>query len=412
MPAICLYFKVHQPYRLRKYRQEEITISNCYEDAAADKTNIDRVADECYLPANHLIYKNILAHSGKFKVSFSISGTVLELLMKYRPDVIRSFKQLAATGHVEFLAETYYHSLSSLHSPGEFQRQVQQHHRLIERLFDITPSVFRNTELIHNNRIAQHVADMGYTGILCEGVTGILRGRSPNHIYKLPGTEQMKILLRNPGLSDDIAFRFDDVHWNEYPLTAGKFADWLYSHPGQSEVINLFMDYETFGIHKKQSSGIFDFLDSLPGAVLKKDGLSFCIPSMLSADLSSAGEYDVPQTISWEDRSGDSCVWCENVMQNNTLKKIYSIETMVRHSRSQNSTDVWGRLQSADHFYYMSEKNDKKEAAKYMNPFATPREAFQNYTNLVTDFEITLIRSEVDKYKVVPLKPSTTNTFF
>jgi alpha-amylase len=400
MTSVCLYFRVHQPYRLRKYQQEDITVNNCYEDNIADSDNINRMADHCYLPANEILYRQINTQQQRFNISFSISGTALELLMKYRPDVIQSFKRLAAAGCVEFLAETYYHSLSSLHSPVEFQRQVRMHGELIKRLFDQDAVIFRNTELIHNNRIAEHVDAMNLKGILCEGTERILKERSTNQVYTAPGNTTCPLLLRNACLSDDIAFRFDDTNWTEHPLTPEKFAEWLHSHPDTTDVINLFMDYETFGIHKKEESGIFDFLDSLPAAVLKKEGWLFSTPSQALQKYLPADIYDVPQTISWEDNSDTSCVWCENVMQHNTLKKIYSIEPMVQQGDCEKSQDTWGRLQSADHFYYMTER--KANSAKYLNPFTTAREAFQNYSNLVTDFEISLIKKEIKRYKKYP----------
>lgn len=402
MPSVCLYFRVHQPYRLRKFQQEDISVNNYYDDPAADAETISRLADDCYLPANDLLYQQILAHKEKFHASFSVSGTALELLMKYRPDVIQSFKRLAATGSIEFLAETYYHSLSSLHSPEEFQRQVEKHASLVKRLFGIEPVVFRNTELIHNNRIAEQVAAMGLKGILCEGTERILQGRSPNQVYQFPGNTSCPLLLRNASLSDDIAFRFDDPNWTEHPLTADKFAEWLHSHPSDTNIINLFLDYETFGIHKKNDSGIFEFLEQLPGAVLSREDWLFATPSTVLHESSPRDIYHVPQTISWEDDSDATCVWCENVMQHNTLKKIYSIEAMVQQSNCEKSMDTWGRLQSADYFYYMAEKKDKTEAVKYLNPFTTPREAFQNYSNLVADFEIALIKKEVTTYKKYP----------
>jgi alpha-amylase len=401
MTSVCLYFKVHQPYRLKNYKPEDITVNSCYEDPAADAENIDRMADESYLPANEIISQQINEQNGKFRISFSVSGTILELFMRHRPDVIKSFKKLAATGCVEFLSETYYHSLSSFHSSNEFQRQVSKHAELITRLFGKEPVVFRNTELIHNNKIAQIIANMGLKGILCEGVERILKGRSVNQVYTSPGLESYRedfsLLLRNAALSDDIAFRFNDTTWSEHPLTADKFAEWLSSHPANDKVINLFMDYETFGIHKKNDTGIFDFLKSLPSEVLKNDGLKFATPSEVINEQFPKDVYDVPETISWEDKSEASCVWCENVMQNNTLKKIYSIGKLVQQSDCEKSVDLWGRLQAADYFYYMSEK--KAEASKYLNPFTTPREAFQNYTNLVTDFEISLIRKGIEKQK-------------
>lgn len=402
MVSVCLYFKVHQPYRLKKYEAKDIDACHCYEDKEADNESIHHLADNCCLPANEIIYQQIIQHKYKFKISFSISGLALELFQQYRPDVIESFKKLAATGCVEFLAETYYHSLSALYSPAEFQRQITKHAELINDLFGIQPTVFRNTELIHNNRIALLVNELGLKGILCEGVERILQGRTCNQLYAVPDNSELSLLLRNVTLSDDIAFRFGDPNWSEHPLTANKFAGWLHQHPADTEVINLFMDYETFGIHKKEDSGIFEFLESLPASVLSNDDFIFAIPSEVLEQKFPRDVYDVTKTISWEDRSNANCVWCENVMQNNTLKKIYSIEKLVSQSVDERAINIWGRLQSADYFYYMAEDSRQQNAGKYVNPHATPREVFQHYTNIVADFEISLIKKEIEAKKKNP----------
>jgi len=399
MTSICLYFKVHQPYRLRKYQSKEIDACHCYEDAAADIESIRQLADECCLPANEIIYEQIIQQKAKFKASFSISGIVLELFQKYRPDIIRSFQKLASTGCIEFLAEPYYHSLSSLYAPAEFRRQVLKHSNLIKDLFEVEPAIFRNTELIHNNRIASVINNLGFKGILCEGVDKILKGRSCNQLYAAPGNREFGLLLRNAALSDDIAFRFDNRNWSEHPLTADKFAGWLHGHPYHTHVINLFMNYETFGIHKNNESGIFDFLSALPTAVLTHQDFIFSTATEVLFEKYPRDVYDVPETISWEDRSNNGCVWCENVMQNNTLKKIYSIEKLVTHCADEKATDIWGRLQSADYFYCMAEDNRRQNATKYFNPFSSPQEVFQHYTNIVADFEISLIKKAIEAKK-------------
>ncbi len=396
MVSVCLYFKIHQPYRLKKYQAKDIDSCHGYQDEEADKEMMDRLADKCYLPANEILYQQIIKHNGKFRISFSISGIAMELLHRYRPDVISSFKKLASTGCLEFLAETYYHSLSSLYSAHEFQRQVLKHVGLIKNLFDLEPVVFKNTEFIHNNRIARLIAGTGMKGILCEGVERILKGRSSNQIYSLPDMDHPLLLLRNATLSDDIAFRFGDPNWSEHPLAADKFADWLNKHPENTKVINLFIDYSTFGIHKPKDTGIFNFLEALPASVLLYDVLVFSTPSAVLNQQVPTEVYDVSKTISWEDRSTTHCAWCENVMQNNTLKKIYSIEKLVMQSTDKKAADTWGQLQSADYFYYMADDLRKEDANKYFNPH-TAREVFQYYTNLVTDFEISLIKKAIEQ---------------
>jgi len=392
MKSVCLYFKVHQPYRLRDYRLHDIDIDHCYEDITADEELIHTMADECYLPANKVLLDKLVKHKGNFRLTFSISGLILELLQRYRPDVVASFQQLANTGQVEFLAETYYHSLSSLHSLGEFQRQVRLHTQLIESTFGVTPVVFRNTEVIHNNRIAAIIAGMGYKAILCEGVKDILQGRSPNRLYYPANNRDIALLLRNAALSDDIAFRFNDTEWNEHPLMADKFAQWLHNHADQTEVINLYMDYETFGVHKHRDSGVLDFLEALPDEVLAHHEFKFATASDAVHEYTPADVYDVNETVSWEGHPTGSALCWENVMQNNTLKKIYSIESMVHQAECSNSLETWGRLQAADYFYYMAEQHTPTHYDRYYYPFATAQEVFKNYTNLVADFEISLIK--------------------
>jgi alpha-amylase len=395
MTSVCLYFKVHQPYRLKEYRMKGVDTPYCYEDLAADEKSIHHLADNCYLPANKIIKELIHAHKGKFSITFSISGIAIELFQKHRPDVIDSFKELVKTGYVEVSGETYYHSLSSLHSKKEFARQVKKHSETIKQVFEIVPHIFRNTELIYNNQLAKEIADLGFKGILCEGVQRILRVRTPNQLYKAPGNDLLNLFLRNASLSDDIAFRFDDANWDKYPLTAEKFAEWLYIHPKETDLINLMLDYETFGIHKKAGSGIFEFLQALPGTVLANDNFIFSTPSVALKNYTSKDVYDVPGTISWEDGERSPGIWFENRRQNNTLKKIYSIEKMVLENGEKKAMDTWGRLQAAEYFYYMSEESIKAAAYQYHNPFSTPEEAFQNYCNIIADFEIALIEKEI-----------------
>lgn len=389
MLSVCLYFKVHQPYRLKRFSAGDVGYTHTYFDVKGVKDAIDMAAEKCYLPANDILFRAIKREEGKFKVSFSISGTFLELLHKYRPDVLDSFKKLIATGCVEILAETFYHSLSFLHSKSEFKRQLEKHTTLVSEIFGLEPAVFRNTELIYNNELAKCIKQLGYKGILCEGVERILQGRSQNQLYAAPDNGDFPLFLRNSTLSDDIAFRFGDSNWSEHPLTAEKFASWIHSIPGSDEVINLFMDYETFGIHKKEESGIFSFLEELPAAVLRNSKTDFSVPSILLKNIYPRDIYNVQQPISWEDRSEDACVWSSDMMQNNTLKKVVTLEKLVMNSENQILVDTWGQLQSADHFYYM------KKNGKYPNPFTDASEAAVNYYNILVDFEIALIKNNI-----------------
>jgi alpha-amylase len=393
MSSVSLSFKIHIPYRLKKFTPNAVGIYDRWIDEQACETAVNKLADESYLPTNNILSSLIDEQKGNFKVAFSFSGTALELLQKHRPDVIRSFRQLVKTGYVEIFSETYYHSLSWLHSKSEFKRQVQQHDAMINLLFGLKPAVFRNTELIYSNELAKFIAEMGYKGILCEGLDRILNGRTSNQTYAAPGNGDFGLLLRNVRLSDDIAFRFDDPTWNEQPLTAEKYAGWLHDQQGHGCNVNLFFDYETFGIHKKSDTGIFDFLRYFPSAILADENWKFVTPSEALENCYPKELYDVPNTISWEDKEMLSCVWSENVMQNNTLRKIYSLEHMANNSTMPGAMEWWGCLQSADHFYYMcNDGRTENDTYRLLNPFASGEEAFENYKHAVADFEIKLIQ--------------------
>lgn len=409
MTSVCLYLRVHQPFRLKAYSMKGSAQAFQHGDAEADQRSIDELADRCYLPANALI-ASLIRQFPDFKLSFSISGTAIDLFSRYRPDVLASFRELAATGHVEMLAETYYHSLASLYSRSEFRRQVTLHRDRTKDLFGLRPSVFRNTELIHSNSIGAEISDLGFRGILAEGVSRILQGRSPNQVYALPQRPETAILLRNATLSDDIAFRFDDINWDQFPLTAEKFAEWLQLHPGDTTVINLLLDYETFGIHKAASSGIFDFLGALPAAIQRHDNLQFSLPSTILTNAVTADQYDVPNPTSWEEDQ-QVPAWFEQVRQNNTLRKIYSLEKMVLGSASDQVLENWGHLQASDYFYYMAAESALAAAYQYHNPFSTPEEAFHNYTNIVADFEIGLIEKEIARRKKYFSRAAFINSF-
>jgi len=392
MASICLYFKVHQPYQLKRYATGEILKSHQYEDVEADAACINKLADVCFLPANKVILDAIKANDFAFKVSFSISGVMLDLLEKYRPDIIASFQQLVNTGCVDILGETYYHSLSSLHSAKEFERQVFFHTQKIKQLFGIEPVVFRNTELIHDNNIAASVRRMGFKGLLCEGVQKFLQGNEVNRMYKSPGEDGITLFLRNNSLSDDISFRFGNQEWQEHPLTAEKFATWIRSHSTQTEVINIFLDYETFGLYKDIASGIFDFLAALPTAILHNKNWSFETARELLADHTDYPVYDVNQTISWDDNSRQACVWSENAAQHNTLKKLYSIENLIIMNNDPVTTEYWRRLQAADYIYYMADGRSMHEGNRYLNPFSNSDDACMYYRNILTDLETTIIQ--------------------
>lgn len=385
--SICFYFQVHQPDRLRLYRFFDIGRESYYYDDFANKTILKRVAERCYLPANRLILELIKKYDGAFKVTFSISGTVLEQFEKYAPEVIESFRELAKTGSVEFLAETYSHSLASLISPDEFRHQVKLHSAVIESCFGVKPKVFRNTELIYSDTIGAMVADMGYKAMLTEGAKHILGWKSPNYLYTNAINPRLKLLLKNFTLSDDIAFRFSDRNWEHWPLTSDKYAAWLASILRKDEIVNLFMDYETFGEHQQASTGIFDFLKHLPGALLTSGNIKFDTPSGVCERHQPVAPLHVPFPISWADEERDTSAWLGNELQDEAFQKLYSIEKSVRLCNDPAITSNFAKLQQSDHFYYMCTKFFSDGAVhKYFNPYDTPYEAFINYMNVLSDF--------------------------
>ena len=389
--SICLYFQVHQPTRLRLYRFFDIGKDSHYYDDFANRTILRRVAQKCYLPMNKLMLELIGQYKGKFKIAYSISGSALEQFQRFAPEVIESFKALAATGRVEFLAETYYHSLASLASESEFRHQVQKHAALIEELFGVKPVTFRNTELIYSNGIGEMVYDMGYKTMLTEGARHIMGWQSPNYVYTGETQPKLKLLLRNYSLSDDIAFRFSNKGWNMWPLTAEKYVNWMKESAKEGDIVNLFMDYETFGEHQSEESGIFEFMRALPGAVLADGTFGFATPAEIVKKYKPVSDIAVEDPISWADEERDVTAWLGNELQSEAYKKVYA---MTEKLSIVNDFDLWndfGHLQESDHFYYMCTKFfSDGEVHKYFNPYDTPYEAFINYMNVISDFQIRL----------------------
>lgn len=388
--TITLYFQVHQPTRLRLYRFFDIGKDSHYYDDFANRTILKRVAQRCYLPMNDLLLKLIKKYKGKFKVAFSMSGSVLEQFERYSPEVIDSFRELANTGSVEFLCETYYHSLASLASPNEFKHQVLKHKEAINHYFGITPTAFRNTELIYSNSIGEQVYDMGFNTLLTEGAKHIMGWKSPDYVYHAETRPKLKLLLRNYKFSDDIAFRFSNKSWNEWPLTCEKYLNWLKASAAEGgDVINLFMDYETFGEHQKASSGIFDFMKYLPELIIKDGTFEFATPSECSEKYEAVADLDVPEPISWADEERDTTAWLGNELQQEAFNKIYGL---IEKLSLVNDSQLWndfGHLQESDHLYYMCTKFfSDGEVHKYFNPYDTPYEAFINYMNVLSDFTL------------------------
>ena len=385
--SLCLYFQVHQPNRLRLYRFFDIGKDSHYYDDFANRTILRRVAQKCYLPMNALLQELIEANKGSFKVAFSISGTVLEQFDRYAPEVIESFRKLAQTGCVEFLSETYYHSLAALASEAEFKHQVEKHRAAIEHYFGVTPKAFRNTELIYSDAIGEMVYEMGFKTMLTEGAKHVLGWKSPNFVYTGATAPKLKLLLKNSTLSDDIAFRFSDRGWSDWPLTGEKYLAWLKAAAQNEEIINLFMDYETFGEHQKASSGIFDFMRYFPEEVLRDGEFEFVTPSEATKKHRPVGDLDVMDPISWADEERDVTAWLGNELQNDAFNKLYD---QVEKLGLLNDEGLWsdfGHLQESDHFYYMCTKFFSDGAVhKYFNPYDTPYEAFINYMNVLSDF--------------------------
>jgi alpha-amylase len=392
--AIVLYLHVHQPYRIRHYTIFDTGARHDYFDAAyEDDTSNERilkkVAEKSYLPTNrHLL--ELLELNPDFKLSLSITGTVIEQLERWSPEALQSFKDLVATGRVEILAETYHHSLAFFYSRSEFEMQVDMHRRKIQEVFGQTPRVFRNTELAFNNDLAYWADRAGYKGVLAEGWDPVLDWRSPNYVYQPTYTDNIRLLMKNYKLSDDIAFRFGDSNWAEYPLTADKFSHWLSEDPDGTN-FNLFMDYETFGEHQWHESGIFGFLEHLPKEWLKTDGHSFMTVSEVIDAFEPVGQVDMPQTVTWADTERDLSAWLGNSMQSTAIEALYRMQQQVLDTGDLALIDDWRRLQTSDHFYYMCTKwfNDGDIHA-YFSPYATPYEGYMNFMNAYRDLQFRL----------------------
>ncbi len=391
MKTICLYFQVHQPWRLKTYRFFNMGKDHNYLDDLTNRAIMQKVARQCYLPMNALLLKLIKENKGKFRCSFSLTGTVVEQFKAYAPEVLNSFKALADTGCVEFLAETYSHSLASLASKDDFVEQVKLHTAMIKKEFGQKPTAFRNTELIYSDDIGAMVADMGFKVMLAEGAKHVLGWKSPDFVYTNAIDQKLRLLLRNYKLSDDIAFRFSNQSWNEYPLTADKYASWLEGETG--EVINLFMDYETFGEHQKASTGILDFMKALPKAILKSGDMEFATVSETAEKHQPIAVLHCPHVMSWADEERDITAWLGNELQNEAFTKLYALKDKIKALKNKDFDYVWNFMQTSDHFYYMATKwLSDGDVHSYFNPYGSSYEAFINYMNVLSDFEI-----EVDK---------------
>jgi alpha-amylase len=391
--AICFYFQVHQPFRLKRYRFFDLGHDHYYYDDYTNESIMRKVAGNCYLPANEIMLDLILKYKGKFKIAFSLTGLVINQFRLYAPEVLESFKKLAETGMVEFLAETESHSLVSIKTRSEFEHQVNAHKNMIKEFLGVDTTSFRNTELIYSDQIGAWVADMGFKSMLTEGAKHVLGWKSPNFLYCNSINPRLKILLRNFVLSDDIAFRFSNRGWSEWPLTTDKYAAWLNKLASKSELINIFLDYETFGEHNNQDTGIFDFLQHLPGAILRKTPYRFMTPTEVADTLQPVSAISVPSPISWADEERDITAWHGNELQAAALDKLYDLTEKVNMCEDKQIRKDWEYLQASDHFYYMATKFFSDGAVHaYFNPYDTPYDAFMNYMNVLSDFEIRLNR--------------------
>ncbi len=394
--AICLYLHVHQPYRVKHYTIFDTGNDHTYFDAndGTDEDNkaiLNKVSDKSYLPTNKIL-QDLLETHPQFKVSLSITGTILKQMQEWRPDVLESFQKLVRTGRVEIVAETYHHSLAFFYSRNEFEMQVQMHKELITELFGVVPTAFRNTELSYNNQVAQWADQAGYKAILAEGWDPILGWKSPNFVYKPEGTSSIKLLMKNYKLSDDIAFRFGDSEWAEHPLTADKFTHWLHENHS-ADIFNLFMDYETFGEHQWEHTGIFEFLHHMPASWLKQPGTGFVTVTEAAELFTTRDSVDVTNTTTWADTERDLSAWLGNPMQHQAIGMLYGLESKILDSNDWQLIEDWRRLQTSDHFYYMCTKwFSDGDIHAYFSPYETPYIAFMNFMNACHDLQARLAK--------------------
>ncbi len=394
--VLTLYFKVHQPYRLKKYPFFAIGKDDLYFEGVVDRYNqtnesiFKKVADKCYWPATKLILKLIQKYP-QFKVNYSLSGIFLEQAQLYDPGLIDLFKLLVKTGRVEILGETYYHSLAFLYSLDEFSSQIKLQEETLHKYFHIKPKVFSNTEAAYCDDIGLFLGKMGYKGIITEGADKILGWRSANFVYHHPQTKNFKILLKNYRLSDDIAFRFSERSWVEYPLTADKFASWISALDGNSDVVNLCMDYETLGEHQWEDTGIFEFFEHLIPEILKNKNITFYTFSEVIERIKPVAPINVPNYITWADTERDLSAWQENDMQKEALKLLFELKKELDEVKDEKLLNNWRRLQTSDHFYYMCTKwFADGDVHKYFNPYESPYEAFINFMNIYQDLKLRL----------------------
>lgn len=412
MLSVCPYFHVHQPYRVKHFRVFDIGNDNEYfnDSSETDLNNrkiIEKVAEKSYRPATKVL-QELLDHHPEFRFALSFSGTALDQFEDYAPDVLESFQKLVASGRVEILADTYHHSLAFFYSEPEFARQVSQHAKRIKELFNYTPQVFRNTELSYRNDLAAWCDKNGYKGIMAEGWEKYLGWRSPNFVYTPAGTENIKVLLKNYKLSDDVAFRFSNQGWESWPLDAETYAEWIHSHHGDGQTVNLFMDFETFGEHQWEDTGIFKFLRVLPEMLMRHPDTTFLTPSETIDAYDSVGDYDVPDILTWADTDRDLTAWVGNDIQRDAIAATYGMESDVIKSDDAELIETWRKLQTSDHFYYMCTKwFQDGDVHAYFSPYESPYDAYIAFMNALSDLQLRVSYAVKARNKLAPaVKPS------
>lgn len=387
--TIHLYFQLHQPFRVKRYTIFDVAHDHLYfnDEGESDLNNarvFQKVAEKSYRPMLALL-ERLLEDEPGFSFSLSLSGVLLEQAEVWAPDVIETLQRVVATGRVEILAETYHHSLAFFYSRKEFEAQVQLHREKISSVFGVVPSVFRNTELAYNNQLAEWASQRNYTAILAEGWDGVLDWRSPNHLYQTDTVKPIALMLKNYRLSDDLAFRFGDKKWSGWPLTPDKYASWIQDSDESATIINLFMDFETFGEHQWADTGIFEFFRQFVSLWLHQHG-SFATISETLEELKPVDTISMPDTVTWADTERDLSAWNGNALQREALRYIYALEQEVVQTHDKELIEDWRKLLTSDHTYYMSTKwHDDGSIHSYFSPYDSPYDAFLFYMNTVRD---------------------------
>ncbi len=387
MTAVVLYFHVHQPFRLGNYTFFDIGAHDRWFDDAANERIVKRVAERCYVPMNALLVRQILRTDGAFRCALSVTGTALDQMERWAPKALASFQELVATGCVDLVSETSHHSLAFLTDADEFRAQIASHTDRLERTFGRRPTTFRNTELLFDDDVARTAEELGFTAMLGEGADHLLGLRSAHRVYRPAGCRRIKLLLRDYRFSDDIAFRFTNKSWPEWPLTPDKFAGWLADVPDDDGQIGIFMDYETAGEHQWAETGIFEFMENLPDAVARSPRLAFGTPASVADAAREVARVHVPRPVSWADAERDLSAWLGNDMQRAAHDALYALLPAVRRDGGPKRIEAWRRLSASDHVYYMSTKfASDGDVHRYFSPYASPHDAFIAFMNVIDDF--------------------------